>query len=624
MARDEDVALARALMQAGALTGEQISQCLKVVDQREALQIRKPLAEVIVELGLMTADALAPHLAAAPPPAPQDRSAIPEELGGFKLIRRIGQGALGTVWEAEQLSLSKRVALKVLKPDLAGRTDLVEGFLREARAAAALVHPRIVQAITAGEDKGLYYFAMEFVPGRNLREILAQRGRLGEREALSVARKIAEGLAAAARCGLVHRDIKPANILVGADGAVKIADFGLAPPPSVVAPGWGTPDYMAPEQVTGQERVDVRTDLYALGATLFHLLTGRPPFAAAAVKDVMLARLSQPAPGVRTIRPEVSPRTAALVARLLAREPRDRYQLPQEVLAEIAVILEPPSAPPPAARAGAHAPPSRAPLRRGPAQRRPHAPHRDPEEEEERAPIAAPPRRRQLTAMGIVAGVVIAILAVALELRTRGSPEEAQRRAAVEAAERAKVQDKAHRWFRDEYDVPARDFAKALADLRARTRMTVEARAQGFQDILVRYPTAGGIEEAARELDAARAAVRTSGVEADRTQQEADAAEARVRALIGQGQPYKANVLLVDLKEDVKSRLGPRYGKLVDECSVAIDALAREASARGRALAASGKREEARTVLEEAAAKVDEGTRKELTALIEELCGKQD
>lgn len=345
MATDDDVVLARALMQAGALTAEQISQCLKIVDQREALQIRKPLAEVIVEIGLMTAEALAPHLTPAPAPAPQDSNAVPEEIGGFKLIRRIGEGALGTVWLAEQISLSKHVAVKVLKPELAGRKDLVDGFLREARAAAALVHPRVVQAITAGEDKGVYYFAMEYVPGRNLREILAQRGHLDEREALSIARKIAEGLAAAARCGLVHRDIKPANILVCADGTVKIADFGLAHPPSVVAPGWGTPDYMAPEQVTGQERVDARTDLYALGATLFHLLTGRPPFAASNVKDVMLARLSQPAPDVRAIKPEISPRTAALVARLLAREPRNRCQLPQEVLDEIAVILEPPSAP---------------------------------------------------------------------------------------------------------------------------------------------------------------------------------------------------------------------------------------------------------------------------------------
>ena len=353
MATDDDVVLARALMQAGALTAEQISQCLKIVDQREALQIRKPLAEVIVEIGLMTAEALAPHLTPAPAPAPQDSNAVPEEIGGFKLIRRIGEGALGTVWLAEQISLSKHVAVKVLKPELAGRKDLVDGFLREARAAAALVHPRVVQAITAGEDKGVYYFAMEYVPGRNLREILAQRGHLDEREALSIARKIAEGLAAAARCGLVHRDIKPANILVCADGTVKIADFGLAHPPSVVAPGWGTPDYMAPEQVTGQERVDARTDLYALGATLFHLLTGRPPFAASNVKDVMLARLSQPAPDVRAIKPEISPRTAALVARLLAREPRNRCQLPQEVLDEIAGILQPPGAAPAAARPAA-------------------------------------------------------------------------------------------------------------------------------------------------------------------------------------------------------------------------------------------------------------------------------
>ena len=126
MATDDDVVLARALMQAGALTAEQISQCLKIVDQREALQIRKPLAEVIVEIGLMTAEALAPHLTPAPAPAPQDSNAVPEEIGGFKLIRRIGEGALGTVWLAEQISLSKHVAVKVLKPELAGRKDLVD------------------------------------------------------------------------------------------------------------------------------------------------------------------------------------------------------------------------------------------------------------------------------------------------------------------------------------------------------------------------------------------------------------------------------------------------------------------------------------------------------------------
>jgi hypothetical protein len=643
MAKDEDLLLARALMQHGVLTKDKLAQCLKVVDQREALDIGTPLADVVQELGFATAEALAPLLAGgahaphqpAPPPpptpaaAPAPGGALPSELGGFKLIAQIGRGALGTVWQAEQLSLAKRVAVKVLKPELASRTDLVEGFLREARAAATLVHPNVVQAIAAGEDKGFFYFAMEYVEGRNLLEVLRKRGTLSERDALFVARKIAEGLSAAARCGLVHRDIKPANILVAADGTVKIADFGLAHTPSVDAPGWGTPDYMAPEQVTGQERVDVRSDLYALGATLFHLLAGRPPFTAPTVKEVMFARTSRDAPDVRTLRPDASPRVAALIARLLAREPRNRYQLPQEVVSEIAAILDPPTATPAAApshaRPGAPArarAPMTAPVHRSHAPRPAGRAHDELEEEEE-APRPAPRGPRNFTIMGLVAGVLVGILVIALEMRSDAATLRAKAKASFEAKERAVAQEAARTRFREAQEKIDQDFAQALAQVRAQAR-TPAARATGCQELVARFPTARGLKEAADELEKASAAAKVSTDASAPATQAADLGSTEVRALLNQGEPYKANERLVNLPPEAKAKLGAQYQALIAECERAVETLARDAMAKARAAAAAGKRDEARQILEAAGGKVDPDTRKELNALIEELCGTKE
>ena len=283
----------------------------------------------------------------------------PAKLGGFEIIESIGKGGMGDVYKARQVSMDRLVALKILSRRLAGSKGYVQRFVREARAAARLNHPNIVQGIDVGKAAGCYYFAMEFIDGETAHEQLWREGPLKEEDALRICMQVAQALQHAHdRADIIHRDVKPQNILIDQEGVAKLADLGLArhteqsdgplaaapldtpegaTPGSLTAVGitLGTPDYISPEQIRGETDLDGRCDVYALGATLYHLLAGQPAYSAGSANIVMAKHLSEPVPDVRAGRPDISPKTAAIVWRAMQKDRRDRYSSAEAMAAAL-------------------------------------------------------------------------------------------------------------------------------------------------------------------------------------------------------------------------------------------------------------------------------------------------
>ena len=265
-------------------------------------------------------------------------------IGDFLLLRRIGEGGMGQVYLAEQVSLKRRVALKLLKRELANNEVSRRRFEAEAMAVAQLTHPNIVQVHAVGEEDGLRYMVLEYVDGRNLRDFIARKGPPDVPQALAIMRQVASALQRAAELGIIHRDIKPENILLTRQGEVKVADFGLSrmvegQPLNLTQSGvtMGTPLYMSPEQVEGKP-LDPRTDLYSFGVTCYHMLAGHPPFEGENAFAVALQHVqAEPVP-LEQVRPDLPPALCAIVGRLMAKKPEDRYQSPREVLNDLQAL----------------------------------------------------------------------------------------------------------------------------------------------------------------------------------------------------------------------------------------------------------------------------------------------
>jgi eukaryotic-like serine/threonine-protein kinase len=266
---------------------------------------------------------------------------VGKKLKDFYVLRRLGRGAMAEVYLAQQLSLGRQVALKVLNTDLARDPNFVRRFHHEARAAAALVHAGIVQIYEVGQDNGVHYIAQEYVAGRNLGEVIRSRGALDPRLTLDILRQVAAALSKASSEGIVHRDIKPENIMLARSGEVKVADFGLARVQgdgganlTQVGVTMGTPLYMSPEQIEGRE-LDSRSDIYSLGVTAFHMLAGEPPFSGESPLSVAVLHLNQPAPALSDRRPDLPIRFVAVVDRMLAKKPDERFADPNALLGEL-------------------------------------------------------------------------------------------------------------------------------------------------------------------------------------------------------------------------------------------------------------------------------------------------
>lgn len=273
--------------------------------------------------------------------APVNDPLVGTELGGYRILGRLGAGAVGVVYRSLQINLDREVALKLLDAEIGKREAAVSSFRHEAQAAGRLTHPHVVQVYDVGEDQGRQYYTMEVVPGGDLEDRLEEGGPMPWKEACAAARDCCRALAFAEEHGLVHRDVKPENLMVAPGGIVKLADLGLAATRGMLdteAAG-GTPHFMAPESI-GSGTVDHRSDLYSVGCTLFRLLTGETVFSGSSVKEILRAHRDAEPRSLRELGVQAPRELDDLLASLLEKDPDERPQHASEVVEELEAILE--------------------------------------------------------------------------------------------------------------------------------------------------------------------------------------------------------------------------------------------------------------------------------------------
>ncbi len=264
-----------------------------------------------------------------------------EHLGHYEIVAELGRGGMGVVYKGYEPALTRYVAIKELSPALAHDHNLVERFLREARSMASLNDPHIIQVYFIGQENNQPFFAMEFVEGESLSQLIKREGRIPAADVLKVLLQTARGLQTAHERGVIHRDIKPANLMLDLRGRIKIADFGIALArqefdAKLTGTGEfvGTPGYLSPEICLGKQ-VDARSDLFALGIVMFECLSGRLPFSDESPLKLMLDVVQAEIPDIREINREVDVDTARILTRLVAKDPSDRYQSAADLVAEL-------------------------------------------------------------------------------------------------------------------------------------------------------------------------------------------------------------------------------------------------------------------------------------------------
>ena len=271
----------------------------------------------------------------------------PRQIPGYQLLGRLGAGAMATVYKAQQLSLDRIVAVKILPKKYSDMPEFVERFYAEGRAAAKLNHPNIVAALDVGRHADAHYFIMEYVEGHTVHEHLVNEGPYTEAEALDIAIQIAKALNHAHQAGLIHRDVKPKNILITGDGVAKLADMGLARAVSdreaaeaEAGKAFGTPYYIAPEQIRGEVNIDLRSDIYNFGCTLFHMVTGRVPFPGPDVSTVLLKHLDEPIMPPDHINPQLTTGISEIIELCMAKKAKKRYATTTDLIEDLQAVAD--------------------------------------------------------------------------------------------------------------------------------------------------------------------------------------------------------------------------------------------------------------------------------------------
>ena len=330
-----DEALADIVLSRGFVTRKQLEDTTHTYQQARKLGLKTTLLKVLEDKGLID------EKAAAEVRTELEIRGVRPKLGEYELIEKLGEGGMGTVFKAKHPRLNSVVALKILLPEIAGDPVLVQRLEREARLAARLQEADIVHVLDVQQVEGQHFIVMEYVEGESLEARLAREGRLPEEEALRITRDVARALSIAHQNNIIHRDMKPSNILLTRSGKVKVGDFGLskdtaASEKSLTQSGasLGSPLYIAPEQVLDTKRVDKRADIYSLGATLFHMVTGASPFSATSTYEMMLKHIMDPLQDPRDTNPGLSRETSGLIRRMMEKNPAKRIQSCEEVAFE--------------------------------------------------------------------------------------------------------------------------------------------------------------------------------------------------------------------------------------------------------------------------------------------------
>ena len=336
MEQDTEQLFAAIAVEKGLLSAEQAAECQKARDEARRLGLKVTLAKVAQDRGLLSLQQVREiH-------REMRKRGTVIRLGRYELLEKVGAGGMGAVWRARDTVLKRTVAIKLLPRHRAGDSRFITRFRREAKLASRIQHPNVVTVYEIGRSGDRHYIAMEFVEGETVADRLKGGEPLSESEALDIARQVCQGLLVAHEQGIIHRDIKPSNIMITPSGLVKVADLGLAKAIEEEGPGLthsgatlGTPGYMSPEQCRSAKDLDQRTDIYSLGATLFHMLTGRPPYEGETPYEIMRQHEDAAPPDVRDHAPGVSAGASDLVRSMLAKDPDQRPQSCNEIIAEI-------------------------------------------------------------------------------------------------------------------------------------------------------------------------------------------------------------------------------------------------------------------------------------------------
>ena len=334
-----DTVFGKMAVEQGLCTDEELRSSLGELKNRRKVNPTM-LRDVMFELGYITetqSERLKKSL--------KEQKAAAHRIPGYKILGKLGSGAMAIVYQAKQLSLNRMVAIKVLPKRFSENPEYVERFYKEGQAAAKLNHTNIVQAYDVGQAGGYSYFVMEFVEGKTLYDDLSAGRVYSEKEAVDIVIQVAHALAHAHARGLIHRDVKPKNIMTTTSGKVKLADMGLAretadieAAQSEAGKAYGTPYYIAPEQIRGEIDIDGRADIYGLGATFYHMVTGRVPFMADNPSDVMRKHLRDPLIPPDHINTSLSAGISEVIEIMMAKRKKNRYKNVEELLVDLEAV----------------------------------------------------------------------------------------------------------------------------------------------------------------------------------------------------------------------------------------------------------------------------------------------
>jgi predicted Ser/Thr protein kinase len=335
-----ELSFARIALGRGFVTADRLREALAILERIEQTAgIRESLGEILLKKGWLTPGQLGELNAAL------GTEGAATVIPGYEILGVIGRGAMGTVYKARPAGDPEAplVALKTLRPGFAEEKDAVERFRRESQALRTLHHPHVVRAIDAGCHNGVFFCVMEYAEGESLAQMIRKRGRVPWPEAVRILKAVAFALDHVARAGIVHRDIKPDNLIVSPEGKVKITDLGLS---KIVSGSFddfltqagvvlGTPSYMSPEQVEAKGRVDVRSDIYSLGMTVYAALAGGPAYRDPNPMVVLRMHLDCEPPQAPLVEAGAPPRLVEILRKMTRRDPAERYQTPNELLEDV-------------------------------------------------------------------------------------------------------------------------------------------------------------------------------------------------------------------------------------------------------------------------------------------------